>query len=93
MGEELTLFTFPYQTNGSHATELSTVGQIISEWHWKSTFDFTEIVNNLLRIEARNIMSNCQIYFSPFSETIHTILKYFHSTVSGSVGRYYSKRK
>ena len=40
------LFTFPYQTNGNHATELSAVGHIISEWHWKSTFNFTEIVNN-----------------------------------------------
>ena len=40
------LFTFPYQTNGNHATELSTVGLVISERSWKSTFDFTEIVNN-----------------------------------------------
>ena len=40
------LFIFPYQANGNHATELSTVGHEISERHWKSTFDFTEIVNN-----------------------------------------------
>ena len=45
-GEESVVFTFPYQTNGNHATELSTVGHVISEPHWKSTFDFTEIVNN-----------------------------------------------
>ena len=40
------LFTFPYQTNENHATELSTVGDVISKRHRKSTFDFTEIVNN-----------------------------------------------
>ena len=26
--------------------ELSIVGHVNSEWRWKSTFDFTEIVNN-----------------------------------------------
>ena len=31
---------------GNHATELSTVVHVISERHWKSTFDFTEIVNH-----------------------------------------------
>ena len=30
-----------------------------------------------LRVEARNSMSNCEIYFPIFSETIHTILKIF----------------
>ena len=28
------VFTFPYQTNGSHAMELSNVGHIISERYW-----------------------------------------------------------
>ena len=31
----------------------------------------------LLRVEAKNIMLNCEIYFSLFSETRHTILKLF----------------
>ena len=44
--EESALFTFPYQTYGNYATELATVGHIVSEQHWKYTFDFTEIVNN-----------------------------------------------
>ena len=44
--EKAIVFTFPYQTNGNHATELQTVGREISERHWKSTFDFSEIVNN-----------------------------------------------
>ena len=39
------LFTFPYRTNGNHATELSTVSHVISERRWKITLDFTEIVN------------------------------------------------
>ena len=43
--EKSVAFTFPHQTNRNHATELSTVGHVISEQHSKSTFDFTEIVN------------------------------------------------
>ena len=30
----------------NHAMEPQTVGHVISERHWKSTFDFSEIVNN-----------------------------------------------
>ena len=30
-----------------------------------------------LRVEARNIMSHCEVYFPTFSETIHTIMKIF----------------
>ena len=36
-----------YQTNGNHATEPQTVGHVISKRHWKSTFDFSEIVSKL----------------------------------------------
>ena len=39
------LITFPYRTNGNHATELSTVSHVLSERRWKITLDFTEIVN------------------------------------------------
>ena len=38
--------SFPYQTNGSHDMQLSIVSHVISERHWKSTFDFNEIVNS-----------------------------------------------
>ena len=34
-------------------------------------------------------MSNCEIYFSIFPETIHTILKILSGMVLGSVGRVY----
>ena len=44
--EELVIFTFPYQTDGNHATKPPTIGQVISEQQWKSTFGFTEIINN-----------------------------------------------
>ena len=44
--EESVIFTFPYQTNGNHAMEPKTVGHVISERYWKSTFNFSEIVNN-----------------------------------------------
>ena len=33
--EESVVFTFLYQPNGSHVRELSTVGNVISERHWK----------------------------------------------------------
>ena len=64
------LFTFPDQTNGNHATQPSTVSYIISEQHWKSTFDFTEIVSNF-RLNEKEQKSNCEIYFPIFSETIY----------------------
>ena len=44
--DESALFTFPHQTNGNHITETQTVGHVIAERHWKSTFDFSEMVNN-----------------------------------------------
>ena len=46
-----------------------------------------------LRVGSRNRMANCEIYFPIFSETIHAILKYFHSMILGSVGRGYCKKK
>ena len=48
------------QRNGNHATELQRVGHVISEQHWKSTFDFIETVNKLL-VEARSSITNCEI--------------------------------
>ena len=56
--------------------EPKTIGHVISERHWKSTFDFSKIVNKL-RVEASSTKPNCEIYFPIFSETIHTILKIF----------------
>ena len=72
--EESVIFTLPYQTNRNHARELSTVGHVISERHWKSTFDFTEIVNNS-RLKQGTVCQICEIYFPLFSETIHTNFK------------------
>ena len=42
--EESVVFTYPDQTAGNLVTNLSTVGHLISEHHWKSTFDFTDFV-------------------------------------------------
>ena len=44
--EKSVYLPFPYKAKGNHAMEPSTVGHVISELHWKSNFDFTEIVNN-----------------------------------------------
>ena len=41
--ELVTCIYLSYQTNGNHAMELQIVGQIISEWHWKSTFNFRKL--------------------------------------------------
>ena len=35
--EESVAFTFPYQTNRNHVMDVSVVGHVISEQHWKST--------------------------------------------------------
>ena len=88
--EESVVFTFPYQTNGNHATEPKTVGHIISGRHWKSTFDFGEIVNNygLKRGTVWQIVR----FICQFSLKLYIQLsKYFHSMILGSVGRGYCK--
>ena len=86
--EESVVFTFSYQANGNHATEPSRVGHVISERHWKSTFDFNEIVKNY-RLKQGTV---CQIvrFISQFSPKLYKqFWKYFHSMVLGSVGRGY----
>ena len=40
-GEESVVFTFPYQTNGNHAMELSTVGHVILRMTLKRYFRFS----------------------------------------------------
>ena len=68
-----------------------TVNHVISEQHWKSTFDFSEIVNKR-HIEVRSSIANCEIYFLIFFEAIHKILKIFSQHGLGSVGRGYCKK-
>ena len=63
--EESVVVTFPFQIYGNHATELSTFGHVISERHWKSTFDFTEIINNF-GLKRGIVKIYCEIYFSLF---------------------------
>ena len=46
---------------------------VISEWRYKGTFEFTEIVNNDSLKRGRAYMSNCEIYIPLFSEFAHTI--------------------
>ena len=78
--------------NKNYAKELSTVDHVISEWHWKSTFDLNEIVNN----DGLKRGTVCQIdrLISHFSLRLYIqYWKYFHSIVLGSQGRDYSKKK
>ena len=62
--------------SGNHATEPSTVGNVISQWHWKSTFDFVKNCKEQ-RVKARHSMPNSEIYSPIFYAVVHTILKIF----------------
>ena len=88
--DELVLFIFPYQTNGNHTTELSTVGHVISERYWKSISDFTEIVHNY---ELKwGTVCQIAIFNSNFCLKLYIqIWKKLHSMVLGSLGRDYCK--
>ena len=55
-------------STNSWPRNLRTALQKYFRFHWNC---------KLLRVEAKNIMLNCEIYFPFFSETIHTILKLF----------------
>ena len=61
-GNQPYLFTFPYQTNENHAQELSTVGHVISERHWKSTFNFKKTVNSY-RLKRETILERKGLEF------------------------------
>ena len=74
------LFTFPYRTNGNHATELSIVGYVISERHWKSTFDFTETVNNY-ELKRRTL---CQIIKFKSHSSLKLYIQYWNFFVAWS---------
>ena len=68
-----------------------TIGHVILKRHWKSTFDFTEIVNNY-GLKQETV---CQIvrFISHVSLKLYIqYWKYFHSMVLGSVRRDYSKK-
>ena len=52
------------------------IAHIISDWHRKVTFNFSEIANNQA-YAVRDSKSNCQICFSLFSGIKHMILKIF----------------
>ena len=73
-------FTFPYQTNGNHATKSWTVGQVILRTALERYFRFHWNCKQLW-VEARNSMPNYEIYFPIFSETIYTSLKIFSQHV------------
>ena len=75
-GEESVVFTFPYQTNGNHVTELSIVDHVILRTALKMYFRFPRNCKQL-RVEARDSISNSEIYFPIFSEIIGTNSKIF----------------
>ena len=78
-------FTFPY-----FATELSTVGFVISEQHSKCTLYLTKIVNNY-GLKWGTVWRIVR-FFSHFSRELYLqFWKYFHSMVLGSEGRDYCK--
>ena len=66
----------------NRAMDPATVGHVISEQHWKISFDFSESVNNYGL--KRETVWQIEICFLIFYETTHTILKIF-SQIYGSV--------
>ena len=68
-----------------------TVGHVISEQHWKNTFDFTEIVNNYgLKRETIWLIVR---FISHFSLKLYIqFWKYIHSMILGRLGRRYCKK-
>ena len=84
--EKSVVFTFPYQTNVNYTTETPTVGHVISERHWESTFSFTEILN----IYGLKPGTLCQIakFACQFSLKLYLqFRKHFRSMFLGGVGR------
>ena len=71
--EESVVFILSYQTNGDHVTELSTVRHAIAERHWKSTFNFNEIINNY-GLKQKNVFQ-IVIFISHFSYKFENIFK------------------
>ena len=73
-------------SNENHATKPSTVGHVILGTALERYFRFHWNCKQL-RVEARNSMPNCEIYFFNFLKLYIQIWKYFHSMVLGRVGR------
>ena len=73
-----------------NATELSTASHVISEWHQKVTFDFTEIVNDRKMWQE----TECQIVkiIFHFSKLHIKISKYFQSYFICSVSSNYHEK-
>ena len=59
---------------GNHVIELSASSHGILEWHWKCTFDFTEIVNNL-KFKQETVSKYGQIIRFVFSKISYFSLK------------------
>ena len=81
----------PYQKSGNHSMKPSTFGHLISERQWKSTFNFTEIVNNY----GLKWVTLCQfvIFTSHVSLRLYIqFWNYFHSMVLRRLGRDYCKK-
>ena len=66
---EQVVSTAPSQASENHATELSTIGNVNSEWHWKGAFDFTQIVNNYAL--KRKMLCHRLKLVSRFSQKLH----------------------
>ena len=84
--------TLVLQTNGNHTMEPQTVGHVILELHWKSTFDFSEFVNSY-RLK-RGIVWQIEIFISQFYLKLYIqFWKYFRSMILERLVRGYCKKK
>ena len=84
--------TLVLQTNGNHTMEPQTVGHVILELHWKSTFDFSEFVNSYSL--KRGIVWQIEIFISQFYLKLYIqFWKYFCSMILERLVRGYCKKK
>ena len=80
--------TTPSEVSGNHATELSTIGHVNSEWRWRGTFDFIQLVNNY--VLKRRIFCHRFEFVSHFSQELNIQFgKIFHRVLLYNIGSDY----
>ena len=90
--EETVIFTFPYQTNGNHATEPSTVGHVILTTALERYFRFDWNCKQL-QVESEEQYAKLWDLFPNFLwNYTYKFENIFHSTVLGRVGKGYCKK-
>ena len=82
----------PNKWKPCHGAIVGSVGYLISERHWKSTFDFSKIVSNYGLKRGR--VWQIRRFISQFFLKLYIqFWKYFHNIILGRLGKGYCKKK